>query len=303
LEPIDSLRRVLPKPVKDALRSPWRGVLALGRGSVRLVLGLVRALLGHHLFLALCHACGREIDYTVEVAGIAFEAREPRPYERARELLTKETDTIVWLDRHVGRDEMLYDIGANIGVFGLYAAVKRGARVAAFEPMCTNYDILNRNIRLNRLDGRMAAYCLAFNDRTMVSRLAIGGFVAGKSGHTFDHALAGTPGELSPEFSQGMIGLTVDDFIDKFGQPFPNHIKIDVDGNEPRIIAGMKRTLADARLKSIAIELDLERREADRDTVKTIEAAGFAKLAGEEYVNLAYVSWTSVHNYFFVRRA
>ena len=37
--------------------------------------------------------------------------------------------------------------------------------------------------------------------------------------------------------------------------PFPNHIKIDVDGNEPLIVKGMKDTLKDKRLKSVLIEL------------------------------------------------
>lgn len=302
MEPIDSLRRVLPTPVKNVLRMPWRGTLAGGRIALRGPLKLLRAVLGRDLFLALCHACAREIEFTAEVEGIVFDAREARPFERGRELMTKEPDTITWMDRFVQRDEVFYDVGANIGVFGLYAALKRGARVLAFEPMCANYDVLNRNIHLNRLDARMTAFNLAFNDRTVISTLTIGGFVTGKSGHTFDGALPGTPGSSGPgEFRQGMIGLTMDDFIDRFEQPFPDHIKIDVDGNEPRIIAGMKGVLGDRRLKSIAIELDLERRPADRETLETIRGYGFELLTDARYRNLAYIDWTTVRNYFLVR--
>ena len=85
------------------------------------------------------------------------------------------------------------------------------------------------------------------------------------------------------------------------GQPCPNHVKIDVDGSEPQVIAGMKKTLADTRLKSIAIELDPKNRPADKEILDTIQACGFELLTGTAYMNVAYQSWTQVRNYFLVR--
>lgn len=38
--------------------------------------------------------------------------------------------------------------------------------------------------------------------------------------------------------------------------PLPAHIKIDVDGFEPKVIAGARRVLADRKLRSLLIEIN-----------------------------------------------
>lgn len=43
------------------------------------------------------------------------------PIYRAQTLLTKEPDTIEWIDTFQ-KDDVLWDIGANVGVYSLYAA-------------------------------------------------------------------------------------------------------------------------------------------------------------------------------------
>jgi len=57
---------------------------------------------------------------------------------------------------------VLWDVGANVGIYTLYAA-QREVTVCAFEPLAANYYVLNRNIQLNGLSGRICAYCLAFS--------------------------------------------------------------------------------------------------------------------------------------------
>lgn len=250
-----ALRQILPTPVKAVLRPLYHGFFAFVRIGVRIFVALFLLVFGKRALLTLVHLVGNEIDTTVEIEGIRFDGSESRPAERAETLLTKEPDTIRWIDAYVKSGDIFYDVGANVGTFSLYAAMRAEAQVVAFEPMCTNYDILNKNLNLNALGGRAIAYNIAFHDETKFSKLEISGFLAGKSGHNFDDK-----GDKPSVFSQGMFGVSMDDFVFKFGQPFPNHIKIDVDGNEPKIIAGMKRILADERLKTLAIEMDLERR-------------------------------------------
>ena len=46
----------------------------------------------------------------------------------------KEPWTVDWLRGNVRPDEVLYDIGANVGTFALVAAKHLRARVVAFEP-------------------------------------------------------------------------------------------------------------------------------------------------------------------------
>ncbi|MBN2390101.1 MAG: FkbM family methyltransferase [Anaerolineae bacterium] len=47
---------------------------------------------------------------------------------------------------------IVVDVGANIGIFSLYAAQNRVARVFAYEPNSESYDYLLQNIKANHLD-------------------------------------------------------------------------------------------------------------------------------------------------------
>ncbi len=290
------LRRILPGPVKDLLRPIYHGAARVLSVTVRSCLRLLRRALGAQLFLAICHYLGLHADKTYEIVGLKFDAQEPRPLSRAITILTKEPDTIHWINEFVQPGDVFYDIGANIGVFSLYSAKKRGARVFAFEPMCSNYAILNKNIFLNDLSDQIRAFNIAFDSETRLSSLHLSGFVSGKAGHSF---APDTPFETV--FKQGVFGITVDALIADFSQPFPTHIKIDVDGNEPRIVDGMQKTLSDPRLKSLAIELGPEERAADQDVINILLTHGFKRIKGPGYENTTSASWTTVRNYFFHR--
>ena len=61
---------------------------------------------------------------------------------RAKTLLTKEPETIQWID-NFNKDETMWDIGSNIGVYTLYAAA-RGLKVDSFEPAPGNFFVLSK---------------------------------------------------------------------------------------------------------------------------------------------------------------
>jgi FkbM family methyltransferase len=177
---------------------------------------------------------------------------------RFEQFFVKEPETLQWIDGF-RPDDILWDIGANVGVYSLYAAVK-GCTVIAFEPSSANYWLLNRNCEVNRLDDRITAYCAAFADRISagVFNMAdtdIGGacYSFGARADHFDYPGLGTRDVV---FHQGVIGFSIDEFIRLFNPPFPNHIKIDVDGLEQAIVAGGTATIADPRLRSVSIEMD-----------------------------------------------
>ena len=78
---------------------------------------------------------------------------------RVDSLFTKEPDTIEWI-RGFQADEVFVDIGANVGMYTIWAAKTRGVRTFAFEPESQNYALLCRNIVLNgfgEVDGPRAA--------------------------------------------------------------------------------------------------------------------------------------------------
>lgn len=300
---IRMLRRILPQSVKNAIRPLYQGSLRGLALAMRGIFCALKAILGGERFLQLLHFVRAGVDSTIRNGGIRFDASHEIPLYRALTLFSKEPDTIAWIDDYVQAEDVFYDVGANIGVFTLYCSLTRKARVVAFEPSSENYAILNRNIHMNGVSDRVLALNLAMHDKTTLSVLNLSAFMPGKAGHGFDIQTAGSHFEdFKPEFRQAVLGYRLDEFVTLFDVPFPNHVKIDVDGNDPNVLDGMSGFLADPRLKTIAIELNPDSREADRQVRGKLEAAGFMLLEDERYRNKANIGEGLAHNFFYVRR-
>jgi FkbM family methyltransferase len=239
------------------------------------------------------------VDIAVENGVLRFSASTPTLYGRARSALTKEPDTIQWINGFRAGD-VLWDIGANVGVFSLYAATRRNVQVLAFEPFAPNFAILSQNIFINGLEKRVVPYCVAFASTTELGVLNSPSREVGSSLHQF-----GTPGEVSPYWNgavsnaQGVVGYTVDDFIAQFDPPFPTHIKLDVDGLEWPIVRGATKTLHDRRLRSVMAELNLND-VAELERVRNLFlAAGFERPdLGQEFA----LNGQQARNHFFNRK-
>jgi FkbM family methyltransferase len=220
---------------------------------------------------------------------------------RARTLLTKEPETIEWIDSFDSGD-VFWDVGANIGVYSIYAAISRKVRVLAFEPAAGNYLLINRNIETNQLSDFVQAFCVAFADRTGVDALNMQSTQLGGAMSSFAEAKDHEGRRFTPSFRQGMIGYSIDSYIEAFNPPFPNHLKVDVDGIEDRIIAGAGKTLADVRLKSVSIELDAKRSEYTDVIIRQMEAAGLEQKWRRHAEMFNAGAFSDIYNYLFVRR-
>jgi FkbM family methyltransferase len=219
---------------------------------------------------------------------------------RAETLLTKEPETIEWLDS-MQPEEVLWDIGANVGLYTVYGAAIRGLRVFAFEPSAGNLYLLNRNIALNGLTGRAQAVAVALSDEDQFSDLHMHNMDLGGSESSFHDPVDYEGNRFEASFKQGVMGYTIDSFVQNPNVPFPNHIKIDVDGIEDRIIKGAAKTLRDPRLKSLSVELDDDRPEYTNAVIKDIEDRGLTfigKRHGEMFDGTKY---ERIYNYLFRR--
>jgi FkbM family methyltransferase len=224
----------------------------------------------------------RIADDKVEVSGktLVFHSLGQIPQRRALTLCTKEPQTIEWLET-LGPEDTLWDIGANVGIYTVYAAAVRGTRVLAFEPQAANYALLNRNLELNGLSTLARAYCLAFSDTTEIGDLALRSSDFGASQATFgDHEV---PHDTS--FIQGMVGYTIDAFVRDHAPPIPTHLKIDVDGIEEAIVIGAEALLANPELRSVNIELDTMRPEEYARIRTRIESHGL-RFVGHDHAYL-----------------
>ncbi|HLH89466.1 MAG TPA: FkbM family methyltransferase [Xanthobacteraceae bacterium] len=286
---ISTARRKLRSAIASALRA---GLKVSG--------GRVRRLLSDAL-----KTDDQSVPLTIETIAtsrgpIKFYCLGALPLWRVRTLFTKEPETIEWIDGF-DEGEVFWDIGANVGIYSLYAATHRGIRVLAFEPAAGNYYLLNRNIELNGIDDHVQAYCVALSDESGIRALNMQMTELGGALSSFGEPVDNFGKRFTPGFRQGMIGYTVDAFVGAFRPPFPNHIKIDVDGIEDRIIAGAAKTLADPRMKSLSVELDSSREAKTGEIVDRIESCGLRLVVRRQSEMVASGEYRTIFNYQFQR--
>ena len=77
---------------------------------------------------------------------------------RVRRIFTKEPGTIEWINSFNTNEEniIFWDIGSNIGLFSIYAAIRHSKiKVFSFEPSTSNLRVLTRNISINNLQEQI----------------------------------------------------------------------------------------------------------------------------------------------------
>lgn len=233
---------------------------------------------------------------------IHFACVDAMPLYRAQTLLTKEPETLEWIENFEPGD-VFWDVGANVGVYTLYAAAaKKAGMILAFEPSFSNYMMLNKNIEHNNFVGAVRAYCIAFNDTDILGDLHMQTTEIGGALSSFADPIDHNGQHFSANFRQGMIGFSIDSFIHRFDPPFPNRLKIDVDGIEDKIILGATATLADSRLRSLSIELDDDRPSYRDAVVAMIEAGGLIYVSKRHAPIFEGGAYKNIYNFHFNRR-
>ena len=193
---------------------------------------------------------------------------------RVQSIYKKEPWTLEWI-AEFDKNDIFVDCGANVGMYSIWAAATRGARVYAFEPEAQNYAILNRNIMMNGVADRVTAYCVGLSDKSGLSTLHLGDLQAGGSCHAMGEPLDYKHEPMQAAYRQGCVAATLDELVRAGAIPVPDHMKIDVDGIEPKVIAGSRNTLADTALRSLLIETN-QNLEDHRAMVTELNARGFA---------------------------
>lgn len=177
--------------------------------------------------------------------GLLVECPSARALHDPQGFGQDEPETVAWI-MGLPNGSVIWDIGANIGLYSLLAA-RRGLRVLAFEPSAASFAALVRNVEINQFDDRIAAYCMAFAEQSALVTLNMASTAAGHSMHSIEPRAA--------SFRQAVPGFSVDDFTAQFAPPPPHAIKLDVDGIEPAILRGAMRTLR-AHVREVLVEID-----------------------------------------------
>tara|TARA_B100001564_G_scaffold359273_1_gene380416 strand:+ start:356 stop:1132 length:777 start_codon:yes stop_codon:yes gene_type:complete len=164
-----------------------------------------------------------------------------------------EPETFEWIRTNLKDGDILWDIGANIGVFSLYAALEKKNKVLSLEPSAESYATLNANIRLNGLDEYIQALCFAGSKETNLLDLFMKDTSAGAS-HNSIGSGSNQFGEFEVNGFQSVIAIKLDDLYELKGVPSPNHMKLDVDGKELEILEGATHLLS--KIDSLLVEIE-----------------------------------------------
>ena len=202
------------------------------------------------LRLQLNKILGKETVLDLDLLGtpvrLVVEAR--REIRRAR-AISEEASFVRRMWDYLSDGDVVYDIGANIGLLSLLLAQHargKGSRVHCFEPEPRNFAQLQRNISQNGLGGRVVAHQLALAEREGDLEL----FVRGGPGE-------GRHSTVASKGSTGSIRVraeTVAAFAESSGT-LPDLVKIDVEGAEGRVLAGMASLLRAGAPREIFMEL------------------------------------------------
>jgi FkbM family methyltransferase len=147
----------------------------------------------------------------------------------------REENTATLLASYVPADGVIYDLGANIGLYSLAFAANRRRCVIAFEPFDAALRFLKRNISQNNLDN-IDVHQIVLSDRKGTCRF------------TFDNVTNSTS-HISADDEQGteMPCCDLDTYIEENRLPLPDLIKMDIECADEPILRGMEKLLQTTR--------------------------------------------------------
>lgn len=186
----------------------------------------------------------------------------------AEDAANREPELYDWIDSSLTPNSLFIDVGANFGLYSLYAALKTNCKVVAFEPHFATYYILYRNIVLNNIAEKIALYPMAItNSPNSRTTFRLKDLSAGRALNTLVPT-ATDPRSISQvekdidklnstiatnsgmPFYQPVISTSLDAFIDQNNleynfKNFENvSLKIDVDGLDFLVLAGALQSLS-----------------------------------------------------------
>lgn len=197
-----------------------------------------------------------------------------------------------YVSRIIQPDEIILDIGANIGYYALMeGSLARSGKVYALEPIVSNYDLLLRNIALNQYKN-ITPYRYAIGDQNGEGEM----YVYDKCNwcsftKTEETQIIGT---ISVPI------LTIDTFVDNYMEECPTFIRMDVEGYENSIFKGAKQTVKKSQNLKLCIEIHPTLMSAQdlkemitflKDEVKFDIAAIFLEVEPWNYKDVDLLNW------------
>lgn len=216
-------------------------------------------------------AMGEHRDVVHDGLSLRFAAPNALCAWRADTFSSKEPETLEWIDK-LPEGAVLWDVGANVGLYSVYAALRRKCRVFAFEPSVFNLELLARNVSLNGVQDYVTLVPLALSDVRQASRMRLTTTEWGGALSTFGQSFGWDGNEMRPVFEYVMMGLSMSDAVETLGIPHPQYLKMDVDGLEHFILKGGAAVLSG--VAQVLIEVNDDFQEQARECAELLTEAG-----------------------------
>lgn len=182
----------------------------------------------------------------------------------------QEIETNRWIQQF-DKNSVFYDIGSNIGLYSLMAA-KQSILVYSFEMEPLNVACQHENIVHNQLSSAITLIPIALSDSSSLRKVFYKSISPGDALHSIDKPSPSIAKEnLNSVVTLTSISASLDDLVEMMSLTIPKYIKIDVDGEEVKVIQGGLKTLKSAT--SIMIETG---KDSHEEVVKILDSIGFS---------------------------
>ena len=212
---------------------------------------------------------------------------------RAATFATKEPETLEWIENIVP-GSIIWDIGANVGLYSIYASKLNKGKVFAFEPSVFNLEILSRNIYINNLQDNITIIPIPLSNSTSNNLFQMTSTQWGGALSTFGASIDQNGNPIKEIFEYKILGTSIDEMLKTFQLKNPDYIKIDVDGIEHLILTGASEVLL--KVRSVLIEID------DNFIEQTEKSKILLEKAGLVLFKKCKIDSTNQYNQWWVRK-
>ncbi|WP_288235938.1 FkbM family methyltransferase [uncultured Prochlorococcus sp.] len=193
---------------------------------------------------------------------IKFNALSEKGFWRMK-CINKKHKKLNYLISKLTKDDIFWDVGANIGQISLFAGLVSEAYTYSFEIEPFTFSMLVDNVNKNNLNKSITTLPIGLGKQNNLQPIFIDNDPYTNSARNclYDK-------NIYEDNLPKLIVMKGDDVLEKFNCKLPTFLKIDVDGPELDVLIGMKKILSNEKLKNIVVECILS---GDSENYKPIK--------------------------------
>ena len=225
---------------------------------------------------------------------------------RVDTFFSKEPETLDWINSFEKKKDLVFwDIGANIGLYSIYNAIKnKDSKTFSFEPSSSNLRVLTRNISINSMQNRIILFPIPLTNKSnLFLQINESELIEGGALNTFDENYDFEGKKFNPKMKYKTFGTSINYLLKNEILDIPDYIKIDVDGIEHLILDGARTFLSNIKIKSILVEINENFTNQYQQVLKIMSENRFKVLHKKQNTDMISKDskFNKTFNYIFIR--